>query len=270
MVNQKNKGLGATRNVGTKYATGEYIFYLDSDDYLPFDALNTMYEATENDKVDIIVGKLRYVWPDGRNSKTFYNDFFINEEVKEITVDLKFDRQCWELFAKSHVFNRLYRRKFVVENDIKCSEGLIFEDVFFNLVANLLAKQTKVVNLVTYNYLRRDNSIMTDAKSKRSFMDIFRVLEESYKELSRRKLTDYKYIFDFITLDTHLTYRQRFAELYDKSCIDKYSLDEDEYAYIVSVVTEIISKTSLETLSLLDDEKRSLYLSFCDSANIRK
>lgn len=173
--NRSNHGIGKTRNFGMKEATGEYITFLDSDDYLPNDAIDNLYKLAQKNKLDLVVSDY-YV--DNKNIKSEKIKSFPITNVKN-NPNLIFD-------INLAPWNKLYKKE-LIEN-IKFEENLKYEDAPFVIESIIKAKKIGKLDKETYYYVVNPNS-ETTIRDERIF-DIFKILDiigrlvENKKELT--------------------------------------------------------------------------------------
>lgn len=160
VVHKKNGGLSDARNAGLKVASGEYILYVDSDDYIDIDSCERFMKARNNENIDIIVGNAIMEKKDGNelinHSKiqegiTYTSKKFVEQAIKE---------NQW--YAPAWL--NMYRRDFLLENDLFFEKGIYFEDVQMLPRVFLVADTIRCMNGTFYHYIIRDNSIMTSGK----------------------------------------------------------------------------------------------------------
>ncbi len=169
LSNIENKGAGYSRNKGLLVATGEYIGFIDSDDYIEPDMYEKMYVTAVNNNDDIVVTNmdLKYLGLDfsflSRKCPTEQNRFDIKEN-KEYLVN-----------AKPSCCNKIYRRELLKRESFP--EGLKWEDYPFTL--NIISKSTMVECLADTSYHYRINLLGTTCtdlrKVNRKMLDIFEV-----------------------------------------------------------------------------------------------
>lgn len=140
IISQKNKGLGATRNVGLEHAKGDYIYFIDSDDYLELNALNELYSIAEDNKVDLIIFKLLNFNDDTKESFIMnYHEMPSFDCVKNRIFRLdEYTKMLLDLDVT--VYTKLFKREIL--SSIRFNEDLIFED---NLFASEYIFKTKSI-----------------------------------------------------------------------------------------------------------------------------
>ena len=193
IINQKNKGLSEARNEGVKKAKGDYILFLDSDDYIEKDLLKELNKSLTNNP-DLVRFQIREVFED--NTKKDYNEEpFTNKDGVEA-----FSILCKYHFVEN-AWAYLYKREFYLKNKFSFKKGAIHED--FGLVPLVIMK-SKIVNSISYigyNYLQRENSIMSERnyeKTKKKVSDMFEHYDYLIKEINKTEL-DSKIYKSFIS-----------------------------------------------------------------------
>lgn len=158
VIHQENGGVSSARNRGIEEAKGEWVFFLDADDLLTPDALETLLTMT-NDQVDIVCGAytMRYVDENNREEMHVCADGDLQTVMESlIRGDSALNSMC----------ARLYRRSVLLEYYIRAPLGVkIGEDVLFNLDFFAKARGYAMSDHVIYIYEFGGDSAMTRAKS---------------------------------------------------------------------------------------------------------
>lgn len=197
VVHRANGGLSAARNSGIEVAQGQYIQFVDSDDYLEPNVLKTLVARMETDNLDI----LRF---DYQNVNEHYEVFDPNKEGKRY-VDYR-DEVCDGLFFLT---NRLglgcYAWQFIIKREMLAScrfkEGIYFEDTEWTPRLLLKAKRVTSTDLMVYNYLMREGSITqsVDEKKKRKVLNDKFLLVDAMQE-QMRAVSDKRWFEGMISL----------------------------------------------------------------------
>ena len=157
VIDRENGGLSATRNTGLAAATGDYVVFVDSDDWVEPTMLSRLAEEAHSEDMICFAcrksdsGATDTLIPEQTDGWSYYNHHALeHREVPFVCV--------WQ---------RCYRREFLEENYLRFREGILHEDNEFTPRACLKAKRIKVIPNVLYNYRVRPGSIMTTAITER-------------------------------------------------------------------------------------------------------
>jgi glycosyltransferase involved in cell wall biosynthesis len=170
---QPNGGCGTARNHGLRHAQGRYIWFVDSDDCICDDALDKIAALlTENyDNIDVFMSG--YLIKDSKTKKISNGHLFYYKQLSDlnITLNVSFStKERPQLARHSRLvpWNKLYRKDFIVENEIRFPGTRVNEDVPFVLFSFFCAKSIKVVSDVLYIYTQgQPGSIVTSAHDAR-------------------------------------------------------------------------------------------------------
>ena len=174
VIDRENGGLSAARNTGLKASTGEYVVFVDSDDWVEPTMLSRLADETngedmvcfacqrtDNEKFDVMKREQGNGW-----------DYFNRHALEHREV------------AFVCVWQRCYRRQFLLDNDLWFREGILHEDNQFTPRVCLKAQNIKVIPDVLYNYRIRPGSIMTTRglRSKESLVLIANELSALFEK----------------------------------------------------------------------------------------
>ena len=194
IINQKNQGLSEARNSGAKKATGEYLIFIDSDDYIDKDLLKEINKSLKNDP-DIVRFQIREVYEDDKESKDYKETPFTNKNGVE----------AFNLITKYHFVENAWsyaiKRSYYEDNNYSFKKGTIHED--FGLLPLVIIKANTVnsISYIGYNYLQRKGSIMSQKdyeKTKKKVSDFYNHYKYLIEEINMTKL-DSKVFKSFIS-----------------------------------------------------------------------
>lgn len=171
LINQENKGLAEARNVGIKYAKGQYILFLDSDDMLDLNAGKLLKEQLCCNELDVLYYKTKVQYDINMNGKS--NLYTRNEKLHwNIVTGMEFFDKSFPQNYIASACLAVYRKEFLYENDIKFPKGLYFEDGFFYIQIVMNAKHVMTIPDEIYIRRYREESIMTSTVNYKKCEDI--------------------------------------------------------------------------------------------------
>ena len=185
-IEQKNKGLSGARNTGLSKATGKYILFVDSDDYIDVELLSNTVSLMEKNHLDLI----RFngmAFTDGMEKTINQKYYDFSHRLVENHIYKEDSFKANSRTFVSPVYLYLTRRSVLTENYLNFREDIIHEDELFTPQVFIHIKTMMYVNAFYYYRRYRENSIMTIQtpeqlkKSFNSYTNIFNELELLYK-----------------------------------------------------------------------------------------
>jgi len=179
-ISQKNCGLSSARNAGLDNATGEWILFVDSDDYLEINMVNELISLALEHSADIVSCNVFNVYENGKKSsdakKAYIKEFSYIELVKGLLTQEEIRFEVW---------NKLWKKELI--SDVRFKIGQISEDIYFDHVVFKRSKKFVYTSKCLYNYLiKRPGN--TRSSFKKNKMLLFDEISDWYIDLKRECL----------------------------------------------------------------------------------
>lgn len=246
VIHKENKGLSDTRNRGIEEASGEYVYFPDSDDWLEPNTFSELSDVIEELTYDII---------------SFNREFVTSEEDKLISAKSRIQKlsgkqALLEMLNQGDVTgfanDKIYRKKLFLDNDIEFPVGKYYEDLGTNYKLFLKATKVYVTNQKYYHYLITNPDSITQSWNEQKLQDMFGFYREIYySPLIREKFEELEieilqafYINGLIHI---------LSSLYKSNISAQYSDIEKD-------IKQEIVKNSLSVTKLLNQPNKIKYL----------
>ena len=244
VIHKKNGGLSDARNHGLAIATGDYIGFVDSDDYIAEDMFETLYNLNEEFKSDISIVSY-YEYYNGKLISVRDSEQKISmnkvEAIKELLIDTRIQSYAWNKLFKKDLFK-----------DLNFPTGKNFEDIATTLL--LFEKANKVVLFESpkYYYLRRDDSII-GVRNTKTYTDYLEVIYDKYLYLKNK----------YPEIEIYNGYNYLINMIWVYTIISAFDLEDvyKKFEFNYTILENIISEYGDELVNKLDTyNKAVLYM----------
>ena len=183
-INKKNGGAASAKNEGLKIAKGDYITFVDSDDFIELDMIEYMVNTIKKYNADIIQCSFTNLY---KNTEKFKQDTIVEQKITS--------KDFLELFLtkwdSSLFWNKLFKRE-VIEN-VFFKEGRCIDDEFFTYKCVINSKSIVTSNKIVYNYRMRKSGVMKSESSQKQILkdrvdylyERYELVRKIYKDLDK-------------------------------------------------------------------------------------
>lgn len=196
VVSQPNKGVSSARNTAFEIASGDYVSFIDSDDWVLLNLYQTFVDTIQKlgQYADIFIFNVASYF-EGQNDivpRIFFSVSDWNNHSSELSIHT-FD-DCKNPFGRNlSAANKIFRRSFLAENDIKFLENIKYEDQLFYAQAMFNAKSILLNDNIFYKYRNYFNGSATGEITPKVF-DIFKIIDYvEFEVYKHNKYEEYKY-----------------------------------------------------------------------------
>lgn len=182
IITQKNAGLSAARNKGIQEAVGEYICFIDSDDFIKDDMIEKLYQQAVDKNADMVIcGVNKYI----ESTKETYEDVREYDETRIFDSEHCIREFLLDKTVEGYACNKLFKRSLFLDNNIQYPVGKMFEDVETTIKLIIASDRIAFSDNYGYYYVQREGSITKDVKKRtiedyiRSFVIVKQLLEKN-------------------------------------------------------------------------------------------
>ena len=238
VVEQENHGLGAARNAGIAKAKGEYIGFVDSDDFVDPTMFEKLYEEACKFGSDIVLANVNLYYTDSGECTLFRDNAFYSRMSKGKYFSVMQHPRILQFIG---VWDRIYRRSFLEKHQLLNPVNRIYEDVLFTVQTCIFAEKISIVNEPLYYYRKNTGrSIVDRERTTDSFkFDFLKNLRESRDfllqcgkwEALRKEFLAFQFqgvLYHQYNTQTRKTFLQFMKELSDILSQEDIQVIEDE------------------------------------------
>lgn len=221
LIVKANGGLSDARNKGFEIATGEYILFIDSDDYIANNSIEEFVELIYNYNCpDIIIGSYLKVTDEQTVSDTCC---YTNAQL------MKGEEYLLKCYSKNEnimitAWSKIYKRTFLRENNLSFRKGIVHEDELFTPNAILKSKRIVVSDLSFYRYCIREGSIMTAKNQIKNAKSVYLIVHELDKIYANVKDSTLK---KYLRNHSATIYYQALSKILKSDAYKEYLIDKD-------------------------------------------
>lgn len=219
VIHKKNGGLSDARNVGLLKSSGEYILFIDSDDYIKYETCDILYLNAIKDNLDLVVGDAIRI---ENNTEIYMQHSEISlGKISKGTEFLKEQLKYSGMYMSASM--NLYKKDFLVNNELLFKKGIYHEDEQWTPRVFLIAERVKYVKIAFYCYIIRENSITKKKDKSQNGRDMINTcyeLEKIYKRIEdkelKKLLNNYLVMLFLNGINIGDLYSQKYSKVYNK------------------------------------------------------
>lgn len=192
VVHKENGGLSDARNAGVKAAEGDYVLFVDSDDFIEPESISSIMAIAKNTTPDIVFIEAQKYFTDGSTAP-------LGDGIKESAVRGKDATEVLKFLSKSPKFpasacTKLIKRE-LLSGDLLFEKGRLSEDIDWSIKLFLKAKTFDYCGVMYYNYRQQRAGSITNTAGLKSFRDVMYVLEKWTEEAKGRSEEHKRFIY---------------------------------------------------------------------------
>ena len=212
IINKPNGGLSSARNAGMREMNGKYCYFVDSDDWIELNTIETLVGIYDKYDVDCVVHSFRNIAYDdeavqnAQDCENWLKTFQKFDGIYDIPIDISHE-------IPTVAWNKLYKTNIIKTYNCRFPEGFIHEDEAFIWIYMIHCKKYYYTNFKFYNYLSRANSIMGKRKKSIKILDLLKIHDIIYKVVKQYKNID---MYSDVLTENYLKHVHQIFEMMDK------------------------------------------------------
>ena len=254
IINKENGGLSSARNAGMREAQGKYICFIDSDDFIDSSMMEELYNKIEKTNSDVVEsGILLY---DNKTHK-------VEERKNKKYNFVEKGSYLWGKYT-TEVWNKIYKKEFLLKNNIFFEEGMIHEDDLFTI--RILFSTNKICHIQKsfyYYRINREESIMTNVNLEKRLKALQRIAEKikEYQKMMQTdifsflmlKILEIYYLIEIYEINNENIKKEKIKELEESIKINWEKLSKEEKEILKNILKKkIVNKKAFYNMNLTD------------------
>lgn len=249
VINQENQGLSLARNNGLEVAKGEYVWFVDSDDWIETNCLRSLYGILNRYAPDVCSMPLKWSYPNPRNDKLDFS--------AEKTHMMGGKDYLYSIFPKSASPRFLLKRNFLAQYNIKFYPKLLHEDLVFGFTIFFWCKKVLVLNESFYYYRVRESGSIKSTWKRKNSEDLI-IGHKLLKEFEKNYISDKKERLKFENKIFNILSHSIDLAMKDWISADFKAFYSKNKNYIKRIAFELF----LNSQSILKHRIKGLFMSF--------
>lgn len=236
VINKQNGGVSSARNVGINNSTGKYIVFVDADDYLPKNAISTLYDKLNKD-IDFVIGNY-YIPQYSRKGTTKQQIISKSERIQCKIFNKNYPDNVDDMGNPRTVWGKLYKLDIIKNNGILFDEKVkLFEDGIFNLEYCKYIKKASLISDIVYYYNIEENSAVHKFYKDKYKQDVYKI-----NLIVRKRFNSgiYSEPFKLFVFELYVDFLKNYIKTNEKNGV--FSKDKIYHSYINKLNFKYLSK----------------------------
>lgn len=205
VIKQRNKGICEERNIGLKNAIGEFVLFVDSDDYLEPECINDVVNKINKDNSDMVIFNFTRIYDADISGKNENVNLNLDEEKIYSGEDIAI--MILKNLTQGYVWNKLFKRENLITNKFKFEKGRTIEDIYPVFKELINSEKISYIHQFNYKYRQRKSSAIHsfNKKAKDDYVHaIDKVSKYAYKNNIRQSIIEeYKLVKSCILIQDY-------------------------------------------------------------------